>query len=80
MEMAMSKERAELARERMRLDRLREEVRGELERMQRDNPMRESLATVSKLREEINSKKGIVKDEAAKTTDRLRGFSNRLNQ
>ena len=57
MEMAMSKERAELARERIRLDRLREEVRNELERVQRDAGMRESLAPVNKLREEINQKK-----------------------
>ncbi len=58
MEMEMSKERAELARERIRLDRLREEVRNEVERVQRDAPIRESLASVNKLREEITQKNG----------------------
>ncbi|MFO0866591.1 MAG: FHA domain-containing protein [Gemmataceae bacterium] len=54
MEMQMSRERAEMARERQRLDRMREEIKLEMERMQRDNGVRESLATVHKLREEIN--------------------------
>lgn len=58
MEMEMSKERAELARERIRLDRLRDEVRTEMERMQRDASMRDSLAGVHKLRDEMNQKKG----------------------
>jgi pSer/pThr/pTyr-binding forkhead associated (FHA) protein len=54
MEMQMSRERAEMARERQRLDRMREEIKLEMERMQRDTGVRESLATVQKLREEIN--------------------------
>jgi len=56
MEMEFSRERAELARERTRLERLREEVRAELEHMQRGTPMRESMMSVHRLRESINSK------------------------
>ena len=54
MEMQMSRERAEMARERQRLDRMREEIKLEMERMQRDTGVRESLASVQKLREELN--------------------------
>jgi pSer/pThr/pTyr-binding forkhead associated (FHA) protein len=61
MEMAMSKERAELARERMRLDRMRDEVRAEREHVQREGPIRESLASVNKLRGEM--KNGAAKDD-----------------
>jgi adenylate cyclase len=57
MEMEMSKERADLARERVRLDRLREEIRSEVERVQRDAGIRETLAPVHKLREELAQKK-----------------------
>jgi exonuclease SbcC len=57
MELEMSRERAELARERQRLERLREDVRLELERMQRESGMRERLATVQNLRDEINSRR-----------------------
>jgi len=56
LEMQMSRERAEMARERQRLDRLREDLKLETERMQRDTGVRESLAGVQKLREEINGK------------------------
>ena len=79
MEMAMSKERAELGRERIRLDRLREEVRNDVERAQRDGGMRESLAPVNKLREEITQKKGAGKEEGNRLGDRLRSFRNRLS-
>jgi DNA repair exonuclease SbcCD ATPase subunit len=57
MEMEFSRERAELARERTKLERLREEVRAELERMQRDVPMRESMMSVHRLRESITQHK-----------------------
>jgi chromosome segregation ATPase len=57
MEMEFSRERAELARERTRLERLREEVRAELERVQRDMPMRESMMSVHRLRESIAQQK-----------------------
>src|SRR5262249_15867307 len=60
MAMELSRERAELARERIRLDRLREEVRTETERMQREAGVRESLAPVQRLREELNTKKGVA--------------------
>jgi pSer/pThr/pTyr-binding forkhead associated (FHA) protein len=53
MEMELSRERAELARERMRLDRLREEIKSEAERLQRDGGVRESLASFQRLREEM---------------------------
>lgn len=73
MEMELSRERAELARERIRLDRLREEVRAENERMQRDAGMRESLAPVQKLREQLNGKKAPADN---RVSDRLRSFRN----
>jgi DNA repair exonuclease SbcCD ATPase subunit len=57
MEMEFSRERAELARERTKLERLREEVRAELERMQRDVPMRESMMSVNRLRDSITQRK-----------------------
>ncbi len=57
MEMEMSRERADLARERTRLDRLREETRLEMERLQRDGPVRDSLISVQKLRDEMNKNK-----------------------
>jgi chromosome segregation ATPase len=78
MEMEMSKERAELARERTRLDRMREEVRSELERVQRDATMRDSLAPVQKLREEMAQKKSGGKEDANRLNDRLHSFRNRL--
>ena len=53
MELEMSRERAELARERQRLERLREEARLELERVQREAGVRDRLAPVQKLREEM---------------------------
>jgi DNA repair exonuclease SbcCD ATPase subunit len=57
MELEMSRERADLARERQRLERSREEMRLELERAQRsDGGMRDRLAPVQRLREEINVK------------------------
>ena len=79
MEMEMSKERAEFGRERTRLERLREEVRAEAERVQREAGVRESLAPVNKLREEMNQKKGAGKTEGARVNDRLHSFRNRLS-
>jgi chromosome segregation ATPase len=75
MEMEMSRERAELARERQRLDRMREEVRIEMERLQRDAPVRESLVGVQKLRDEINKGKQPTPGNAL--NDRLKSFRNR---
>ena len=76
MEMEMSRERAELARERTRLDRMREEVRIEMERMQRDGPVRESLASVQKLREEMNQRK--QPGGANPLNDRLKNIRTKL--
>ena len=56
---------AEFARERIRLERMREEIRAEADRVQREAGVRENLAPVNKLREEINQKKN------AKVNDRL---------
>jgi pSer/pThr/pTyr-binding forkhead associated (FHA) protein len=56
MEMEMSKERAELARERMRLERVREEVKADSERLQREQSVRDSMAPVQKLRDELTGK------------------------
>jgi hypothetical protein len=57
MEMEFSRERADLARERTKLERLREEVRAELERVQRDLPMRESMMSVHGLRESLRQQR-----------------------
>ena len=67
------------ARERIRLDRLREEVRTELERAQRDANVRESMAGVTKLREEITQKRSTTRDDGGRLNDRLRSFSTRLS-
>ena len=55
MEMELSRERAEMARERMRLDRMREDIKSEMERIQRDGGVRESLANVNRLRDEMKT-------------------------
>jgi hypothetical protein len=57
LELEMARERAEMARERTRIDRMREEIRLETERLQRDNGVRERLAPVLKLREEMSGGK-----------------------
>jgi pSer/pThr/pTyr-binding forkhead associated (FHA) protein len=57
MEMELSKERAELARERIRLERIREEVKIDMERLQREVAVRDSMAPVQKLRDELVQKK-----------------------
>jgi len=54
-------------------------VRNDVERVQREAGMRESLAPVNKLREEITQKNGTAKDEGARLGDRLRSFRNRLS-
>jgi pSer/pThr/pTyr-binding forkhead associated (FHA) protein len=73
MEMEMSKERAELARERMRLERVREEVKNDMERLQRELAVRDSMAPVQKLRDEITQKKAAANGKADKpVNDRLR--------
>lgn len=78
MEMELSKERAELARERMRLDRVREEVKADMERLQREQNVRDSLAPVQKLREEITGKPAAAKNDKP-LNDRLRGIRNQLS-
>ncbi|GEM_PF-3423436 len=55
LEMELSRERAEMARERMRLERMREEIKSEMERLQRDGGVRESLASVQRLRDEMKT-------------------------
>jgi len=73
MEMEMSKERAELARERMRLERVREEVKNDMERLQRELSVRDSMAPVQKLRDEIAQKKAAATAKTDKpANDRLR--------
>ncbi|MCI0460894.1 MAG: FHA domain-containing protein [Gemmataceae bacterium] len=57
LELEMSRERADLARERQRLERLREEVRAEVEKGQREGGVRDRLAPVQKLRDEINERR-----------------------
>ncbi|HZZ80621.1 MAG TPA: FHA domain-containing protein [Gemmataceae bacterium] len=79
MEMEMSKERAELARERMRLDRVREEVKADSERLQREMAVRDSMAPVQKLRDELTQKQPGGKVAEKSINDRLRGVRNQLN-
>ncbi len=78
MEMELSRERAELARERIRLDRVRDEVKSDMERMQRELSVRDSMAQVQKLRDEINQKKqppGAVTSQLdKKLSERLRSI------
>jgi hypothetical protein len=57
LELDMSKERAELARERIRLERLREEMRLEIERVQREGGVRDRLAPVQRLRDEMHDRR-----------------------
>jgi pSer/pThr/pTyr-binding forkhead associated (FHA) protein len=61
MEMQLSRERAEMARERTRIDRMREEVRADTERLQRELAVRENMAPVQRLRDEINQQRRPVK-------------------
>jgi pSer/pThr/pTyr-binding forkhead associated (FHA) protein len=78
LELEMSRERAELARERQRLERLREDVRLETERLQRESGMRERLAPVQSLREEMSGKRQSVNDQTPKPgkDERARGLRN----
>lgn len=76
MEMEMSKERAELARERMRLERVREEVKADSERLQRELAVRDSLAPVQKLRDELTQKQPSKADKPL--GERLRAVRNQL--
>jgi len=78
MELELSRERAELARERQRLDRLREEARLELERVQREAGVRDRLAPVQKLREEITGGTAGSTEDAG-LANRLRGFRAKLS-
>jgi septal ring factor EnvC (AmiA/AmiB activator) len=55
-ELQLSRERAQLARERVQLDRLREEIRQELERAQRTADVRERLAAVERLKEQVTER------------------------
>jgi hypothetical protein len=57
-EMQMSKERAELGRERIRLERMREDIKTDAERLQREMAVRDSMAPVQKLRDELLMRTG----------------------
>ncbi len=74
MEMEMSRERAEMARERIRIERMREELKADMERMQREMSVRESLAPVQRLREELAQKKAAAKPGETSLNDRLRAI------
>jgi chromosome segregation ATPase len=56
-EMQLSKERADLARERTRLDRIRAELQAEIDRLQKDGGLSNRLAPVQRLRDEIAERK-----------------------
>jgi peptidoglycan hydrolase CwlO-like protein len=80
MEMEMSKERAELGRERMRLERVRDEVKADAERLQRELAVRDSMAPVQKLRDELMQKQGPATGKNDKPlNDRLRSIRNQLS-
>lgn len=84
MEMEFSRERAKLGQERTRLERLREEVKSDLERMQRESGLRESLAPLTRLREELTHRRQPPStpqpsNPPAGVADRLRGFRDRLS-
>jgi len=78
MEMEMSKERAELARERMRLERVREEVKSDTERLQRELAVRDSMAPVQKLRDELAQKHSPPAKGEKPLNDRLRSLRSQL--
>jgi chromosome segregation ATPase len=78
MEMEMSKERAELARERMRLERVREEVKSDTERLQRELAVRDSMAPVQKLRDELAQKNAAPAKAEKPLNDRLRSMRSQL--
>lgn len=52
-ELQLSRERAQLARERVQLDRMREEIRQQVESVQRDAGVRERLAGIERLKDEV---------------------------
>jgi pSer/pThr/pTyr-binding forkhead associated (FHA) protein len=56
-ELELSKERANFAHERFEMNRLREEIRMERERQQREGGARDRLAPVSKLKDELAGKR-----------------------
>ena len=78
MEMEMSKERADLARERIRLERVREEVKGDTERLQRELAVRDSMAPVQKLRDELVQKQAPAGKTDKPLNDRLRNMRTQL--
>jgi pSer/pThr/pTyr-binding forkhead associated (FHA) protein len=78
MEMEMSKERADLARERMRLERVREEVKADTERLQRELAVRDTMAPVQKLRDELAQKQAPGGKAEKPLPDRSRGTRNQL--
>ena len=47
-----------MARERIRLERLREEIKTDMEKLQREAGVRDSLAPLQKLRGELSQKRG----------------------
>ena len=74
MEMEMSRERAELARERIRMERMRDELKVDMDKLQREQGVRDCLAPVQRLREELNQKRPGAKsvDPAAERLRQLR--------
>ena len=56
-ELELSRERAQLARDKAQIERLREELRQDVERAQREACIRERLAGVQKLKDELVDRK-----------------------
>ena len=76
----MSRERAQVARERAQLDRMRDEFRQEVERLQRNAGMQESLASVRKLKSEMSERNRAIDtpvangDQSDRVASRWRNF------
>jgi DNA repair exonuclease SbcCD ATPase subunit len=75
-ELELSRERAHLARERAQLDRLRDEIRQELERAQREAGVRERLAPVQRLKDEMSDRRQDGNGSSSATKDAGSRWSN----
>ena len=62
-----------------RLERVRDELKGDMERLQREMAVRDSMAPLQKLREEIVGKQAPANGKGDKVlNDRLKSFRNQL--
>ncbi len=73
-ELAVAKQRADLAREKAALDRLRSEFKTEVERAERDPELRQRLETLHEVAKEIRAKSKQSPEQHGSLRDRIRGF------